>query len=185
MEISASAEELKAESVELSRVLRRLIALRTKLRMNLPEELAHGRKRLVETYPGNHSGSYADYELVIQLGQIVVERQEPITMGELSRILDVPLSTATRIVDWLEQSGQAERLPDPDDRRVVRVTLTESGWSYHRAANELISRHIQKWLQSFTPDERRSLLHLTQKLVGLIEEEVNPGRTDETIQSPD
>jgi len=41
-------------------------------------------------------------------------------MGELSKALDVPLSTATRIADC-GQERYAERSPDPKDRRVVRV----------------------------------------------------------------
>ena len=36
-------------------------------------------------------------------------------------------ATLTGIVDTLEQSGHVTRQPDPNDRRAVRLTLTDSG----------------------------------------------------------
>ena len=44
---------------------------------------------------------------------------------ELAERLDVEPITAGRIVDRLEESGLVERLPDPVDRRVWRLMLTE------------------------------------------------------------
>lgn len=44
---------------------------------------------------------------------------------ELAERLDVEPITAGRIVDRLEESGLVDRLPDPVDRRVWRLVLTE------------------------------------------------------------
>ncbi len=50
------------------------------------------------------------------------------TMGELAESLGVALSTATQIVERIEKRGLVQRAHgDPDDRRVVRLTLTAQG----------------------------------------------------------
>ena len=49
------------------------------------------------------------------------------TMGELSRNIQVTMPSMTEMIDGLEELGIAERWRDSDDRRVVRVKLTEKG----------------------------------------------------------
>src|SRR5438132_5988069 len=47
--------------------------------------------------------------------------------GQLSSAVGVGLSTVTGIVDRLREQGLVTRAEDPNDRRVTRVGLTESG----------------------------------------------------------
>lgn len=50
------------------------------------------------------------------------------TMGELAEALGVALSTATQIVERIEKRHLVRREhSDPDDRRVVRLALTDEG----------------------------------------------------------
>jgi DNA-binding MarR family transcriptional regulator len=49
------------------------------------------------------------------------------TTGELAREWNNDPSTTTWLVDRLEARGLVERRPDPRDRRVKRVVLTEQG----------------------------------------------------------
>ncbi len=59
-------------------------------------------------------------------------------MTDLSEDLGTPLSSATRMVDWLVGAGYAERLADPLDRRVVLVRLTESGRRLYQAISDFL-----------------------------------------------
>jgi DNA-binding MarR family transcriptional regulator len=57
-----------------------------------------------------------------------LERQpEGLTPGGLTRALLVTAGNVTGIVKRLEERGLVERLPVPEDRRTVRVRLTERG----------------------------------------------------------
>ncbi|GGD93042.1 MarR family winged helix-turn-helix transcriptional regulator [Paenibacillus nasutitermitis] len=47
--------------------------------------------------------------------------------SELSQLLKVTSPTVTQSVNVLEARGLLERSPDPGDRRVVRIKLTEEG----------------------------------------------------------
>ena len=157
---------------EISHLLRRLIHFRMHLDTILPAHLLTARTRLVETYPGGSKVIRpADRELLFRVGDLLANRPEAISMGELSRDLGVPLSTATRIVDWLVQGDYAERLPDPNDRRVVRVGLSASGREVYRLAQGMFRQQINQWLGIFTPQERATLEGLLRRLVDAMEKE--------------
>jgi DNA-binding MarR family transcriptional regulator len=50
-----------------------------------------------------------------------------LSISGLASLMGLGLPNVTGIVDRLEERGLVERHRDPDDRRVVRVRLTESG----------------------------------------------------------
>jgi DNA-binding MarR family transcriptional regulator len=85
-------------------------------------------------------------------------------MGELSSELDVPMSTATRIVDGLVRGGMAERVNDPNDRRVVRVGMSKNGRELYEAGMAYNKQRIAKLLKDFTAEEQAQLLNLMNKL---------------------
>ena len=85
-------------------------------------------------------------------------------MSELGSELDVPMSTATRIVDGLVRGGMAERFNDPTDRRVVRVGMSKSGRELYEAGTAYNKQRIAKLLKNFTAEEQAQLLKLMNKL---------------------
>jgi DNA-binding MarR family transcriptional regulator len=151
---------------EITEIIRRLFYLRHRLKPILPEDLLD-----VAPLRGAQEGNTDDYNLLIDIGAILAQQQEPVTMGELGRALGVPLSTATRIVNWLVKSGYVERRPDPDDRRVVRVALTEAGQAMNGAAETFIRRRLEGWLRRLTPEECQALVVLMNKFVEALEED--------------
>ncbi len=87
-----------------------------------------------------------------------------LTMGELSQALSIPLSTATRMMDWWVDNEFAQRLIDPEDRRVVRVSLTEAGNKLHELIEKSISESVQQCLNCLTVEEQDILLTLIRKV---------------------
>lgn len=85
-------------------------------------------------------------------------------MSELSSELNVPMSTATRIVDGLVRSGMAERVNDSNDRRVVRVGMSQNGRELYETGMAYNKQRIAKLLKNFTAEEQAQLLKLMNKL---------------------
>jgi DNA-binding MarR family transcriptional regulator len=83
------------------------------------------------------------------------------TFVELSRLLLVTSGNLTGIVDRLEQQRLVERRPDENDRRVIRVALTERG---RRLTEELLPAHAADLdeILSFMP--RAALSQLSELL---------------------
>lgn len=57
----------------------------------------------------------------------LLESDGPMTMGGLAEALDVSQASATGIVHRMRERDLVDRESDPEDRRIVRVVLTESG----------------------------------------------------------
>ena len=76
------------------------------------------------------------------------------TMGELAKRLNISLGAATGLVDRLIQHGLVQRDADPQDRRIVRVRLTDTGRQAHEAAMRETRQRIRAALQSLSVEER-------------------------------
>jgi DNA-binding MarR family transcriptional regulator len=156
---------LAAHIDQAAAIVRDLVRLRPRLKLALPPALARAKAQV------NTLDSAGDHHALFQVGVVLSSQQESLSMGELSKALDVPLSTATRIADWWVKNGYAERLPDAQDRRVVRVALTRSGRNLLKAGNKLICQRVEQVLRHFTPEERETLVMLMRKLVASLENE--------------
>jgi DNA-binding MarR family transcriptional regulator len=91
-------------------------------------------------------------------------------MGQLSQAISVPLYTATRMVDSLVENGLANRLSDPDDRRIVRVILTDNGLRFHEAMEACLAQDFHKIMACLTLEEQRILIALLHKLAASLKE---------------
>ena len=87
----------------------------------------------------------------------------PMAMKELGQRMHCDPSFVTGIADMLEKRGLAVREPDPADRRVKRLVLTDAGREMkHRIEQGFVAR--APWRQALTVDERRTLLSLLRKM---------------------
>jgi DNA-binding MarR family transcriptional regulator len=70
----------------------------------------------------------------------------PMRMGELARREGVRMPTVTAAVDVLVGHGLVRRDPDPDDRRAVQVSITDTGrhemTQLQSARNEVLARAL-------------------------------------------
>lgn len=57
----------------------------------------------------------------------LLRHHDAMPMGRLAEILDASMSSATGIIDRMEERGLVERVRVPDDRRVVMVRPTQTG----------------------------------------------------------
>lgn len=91
---------------------------------------------------------------------------------ELAERLDVEPITAGRIVDRLEESGLVERQPDPVDRRVWRLMLTEKAKPIFERLTTLAEEMADQVLAGLSVgeiQEMRAKLALIRENVGRVE----------------
>lgn len=62
--------------------------------------------------------------------QILRQEDKEMTMTELSNAMHMQKQRMTKIVDGLIEHQLAERVSDPNDRRIVRIRLTENAFIY-------------------------------------------------------
>jgi DNA-binding MarR family transcriptional regulator len=87
--------------------------------------------RLEAALQAGHGLSLRWYDVLLQLHAAPAGR---LTMRELGRAVVISKSGLTGLVDRMQRAGLVERSGDPDDRRVVHVTLTPAGAETYRDA---------------------------------------------------
>lgn len=87
-----------------------------------------------------------------------------LTLSELSQRMLRVNSNTTAMIDRLEARGLARREPDPDDRRVIRVRLTEAGKKLRDEVVPKQNRFLQELLAALTDFEASALIALLEKV---------------------
>lgn len=86
----------------------------------------------------------------------------PLKMSELSKLLLTSNGNASTVVDRLEKDGLATRFADEEDRRVVKVMLTDQGrdsFELLAAGHETLVNELFSTLDADDLDQLRGLLH--------------------------
>ncbi len=135
----------------------------TRPRFVTPRPLVHFRREL-DSLRASQS-KLDERTSVHRVLMTLAQATHPPSMGELSAELGVPLSTATRAVDWLVAGAFVERVDDPDDRRTVRVRMTTRGQKIYQAFADFNRQRIARILRAFTPAEQSQLLKLMNRLL--------------------
>ncbi|KKW90771.1 MarR family winged helix-turn-helix transcriptional regulator [Sphingobium chungbukense] len=84
---------------------------------------------------------------------------------DIAEIMGVAPRTATEALDGLERDGLIRRIPDKEDRRVKRLTLTPAGEAAVAVAEPLRRQLMTKLLANLNPSERLNFHAALQKLL--------------------
>jgi len=140
-------------------LIQRYICLRPKL--ILPEHVVQFRKKMEGLKTGIKP---EDHAFLFRVLILLSQSEDPMTMSELSAELNLPMSTATRLVDGLVRGDMIERINDPKDRRVIRIGMSKHGRELYQTGMTYNKQRIAKLLKDFSGDEQAQLLKLMNKL---------------------
>lgn len=110
-----------------------------------------------------------------------VERDGPLTLGELAAVERVQPPTITAAVGRLQDRGLVRRRTDPVDRRIARVEVTAKG---RRLLDETRSRktaYLERRLAALSPGERDTLERAAVILEGILVQDTDH---DATVTRP-
>jgi DNA-binding MarR family transcriptional regulator len=94
----------------------------------------------------------------------IVAQQSHSTPSHVARHLGVDLSTASRQLRPLEEHGLLMRTPDPTDRRVAILTLTDEGAAVLRRIDDAICETFTTVLERWPASDRAALATLVARL---------------------
>ena len=87
-------------------------------------------------------------------------QKEGMSQVEMQQILGLEGATITGLLQRMESGGFVRRSPDPDDRRIQRIYLTDLGRSMEIPLCNEAQKVNEKALQDFSPDERNFFMRL-------------------------
>jgi DNA-binding MarR family transcriptional regulator len=106
----------------------------------------------------------ADSGYPINASQFLVLRKldvlGPMSAIDLARAIDHNPGAMTRLLDRLEQMGYLRRTPHAEDRRALRIELTEAGAALSNELSDCGNRIADYALRTLTPAEREDFLGL-------------------------
>lgn len=149
--------------VEIERALSRVAHMLTRFRQ-------HDRTVVAAGVPVDRAA--------VPLLRALAENGGPMRPGELAVRLAVEAPHVTRQVQRLERAGYVERVPDPDDRRCRRVTLSGSGLEAVESIRTSGRRWISGALGEWSPAERERLAGLVNRMVDDFESHSGAGASD-------
>ncbi|MGP3939835.1 MarR family winged helix-turn-helix transcriptional regulator [Streptomyces sp. 6N106] len=101
-----------------------------------------------------------------RLLRTVSHSDQPPRMADLAQRLEVVPRAVTTLVDALEAHGSVRRVPDPSNRRVVRIELTDTGRATLRALREARRAAAEDILAPLSDQQRDALGDLLNTLSG-------------------
>ena len=90
-------------------------------------------------------------------------------ISDLAQRCGVSKQAMGETIDWLEQHGYVERVPDPSDGRATLVRRTELGWHINRIAREQVEAAQAEWARTLGEADFAQLLQLLRRLVRLLD----------------
>ncbi|MBP7736061.1 MAG: MarR family transcriptional regulator [Spirochaetes bacterium] len=92
-----------------------------------------------------------DYEDIYLLQLLM--NHTPQRMGEIADEMGIPISTATRVVDRLEEKKLLSRKKDPRDKRNILVTLEQKGKDVVTKVENQTYQILSKNLSNYTDED--------------------------------
>ncbi|MGV9253698.1 MarR family winged helix-turn-helix transcriptional regulator [Streptomyces sp. NPDC003697] len=100
-----------------------------------------------------------------RLLRVLAHFEEPPRMADLADSLEVVPRAVTTLVDALETSGRVRRVPDPANRRVIRIELTDDGRTDLHELRGARRAAAEEILAPLTDEQRKTLGGLLDTLV--------------------
>jgi DNA-binding MarR family transcriptional regulator len=95
---------------------------------------------------------------------LALDRSSMRSQAALAAAIGADKTRIIRDLDELQQRGLIERRPDPDDRRVRLLAITDAGRTVKNAVQEEIQRGEERWLGDLSAAERRTFLRVLVRL---------------------
>lgn len=96
------------------------------------------------------------------------------TMGELSKNASVTMPSMTEMIDSLERDGIVERWRDSEDRRVVKVRLTEKGKEMRKKFMMRRRTEFKNIFGKLSKEDRDDLVNALEKVSNILHK-INTG----------
>lgn len=91
-------------------------------------------------------------------------KNDSATMSELSNIFSIPATTMTSMIDRLVDKEYLNRFRSKEDRRVVKVSLSEKGREFYTKQHKLSLKSKVSLLEELSESEQDAFISLMIKL---------------------
>ena len=117
------------------------------------------REPTIEGLTGSEKG------LLVMLTMNLDASQKTLPVSSIGDLLRITPGGVTHLLNPLEEHGYIERLPDPKDRRIVRIGLTRRGAQAARSLVAEAERQLVGLIEHLGEQESRTLTRLLARSI--------------------
>jgi len=107
----------------------------------------------------------SEYELLVMLVMNFDGDKKALTVTEISSLLQITPAGVTHLINPLEETGTIERLQDPNDRRIVRIGLTDKGVQVAEALILEVQEQLIGLINYLGEADSRTLIRLMSQAI--------------------
>lgn len=101
---------------------------------------------------------------ISQLKLMLEEKPQGIALKDLAKRMQMTVPATSLLVETLVTKGYTQRTQDPDDRRAVRLTLTERGLSIFENVYAHFHAEVDNRARALTTEEVQALARIVAKM---------------------
>jgi MarR family transcriptional regulator, organic hydroperoxide resistance regulator len=98
----------------------------------------------------------------------VLHESDGLMMRELADSVSLNRPTMTKVVDKMVADALAYRIPDPRDRRKVRIFLSDQGKALFRQQDQHVSMHQKLVEKGYGVEETKQLKEMLEKFLNRV-----------------
>lgn len=117
--------------------------------------------------------TYNEAMIMFIINRNLKKEKNGIMISKLSNILKVASPTVTKQINSLEDRGYVMRVPDKEDRRVVRIIFTEDGSKVLRKINEDFNKLIEGLVEYLGVEDANKLSEILSRTYNYFTEKNN------------
>jgi len=93
----------------------------------------------------------------------LIEKEEP-TMKRIAEYLKIKAPSATSLINGLVHIGYIMRISDPDDRRMIKMRITDKGREYLRDGMKNMAEKIKEVLSKLKQDKIDNFIKIMEDI---------------------
>lgn len=101
----------------------------------------------------------------------------PLTMSELAKIANISNQLLTSVVNYLESIEYVKREPLPNNKRTIKIDITEKGISVLKTYKERVVKEMLKVLDIISDEDAKKLIELLNSFYEIIDK--YPGKRND------
>lgn len=117
------------------------------------------------------STGFLEYSKNEILALLLIYRRDNVNMTDVAEYINAPLNTATGVITRLEKKRIVERRRDKEDKRVVKIYLTDEGKKQIKEQIDCICEYIKKIYLSLDSNEINTLIKVVNKIFSILKED--------------
>lgn len=114
---------------------------------------------------------------VVHIGEVTVRQSDvllalvhngPLTMTELAALAGISNQLLTSVVNSLEEMGYVKRTPLPNNKRTIKIDITDQGHEVLIDYRDRVAQELCKALKNISDEDYKEMMSLLDRFFGLL-----------------